>query len=138
MQWPFPIIASVATLLIGFALVHHNYFYTPFWYFPAFLVVFMTASAAWRAIVLPALVLALFVPQYAVGYIEGHKYARQDELEVARSAIAGRGTDLSQAHIYRRLHILARLQGPLVRVVPVDLASPKGGRARYNLFDLWS
>jgi len=99
-QWPFPIVASVATLLIGFALVHHNYFYTPFWYFPAFLVVFMTASAAWRAIVLPALVLVLFVPQYAVGYIEGHKYARQNELEVARSAIAGRGTDLSQAHIY--------------------------------------
>jgi hypothetical protein len=100
MQWPFPIVASVATLLIGFALVHHNYFYTPFWYFPAFLVVFMTVSAAWRAIVLPALVLMLFGPQYAVGYIEGHKYARQDELEVARSAIAGRGTDLSHAHIY--------------------------------------
>jgi hypothetical protein len=100
MQWPFPIVASVATLLIGFALVHHNYFYAPFWYFPAFLVVFMTVSAAWRAIVLPALVLVLFVPQYAVGYIEGHKYARQDELEVARSAIADRGTDLSHAHIY--------------------------------------
>jgi hypothetical protein len=58
-------------------------FYTPFWYFPSFLLVFMTASLAWRAIAVPALVLVLFVPQYAVGYVEGHKYARQDELQVA-------------------------------------------------------
>jgi hypothetical protein len=60
----------------------------------------MTASAAWRAVVLPALVLALFAPQYAVAYVEGHKYARQGELQVARSAIASRGADLSQAHIF--------------------------------------
>ena len=100
MQWPFPIIASLAALFIGFFLHHGNYFYTPFWYFPAFLVVFMTASVAWRPVVLPALVLALFVPQYAVAYVEGHKYARQGELQVARSAIASRGTDLSQAHIF--------------------------------------
>jgi hypothetical protein len=99
-QWPFPIIASLATLFIGFLLPHGNYFYTPFWYFPSFLLVFMTASAAWRPVVLPLLVLALFVPQYAVGYVEGHKYARQGELQVARSAIASRGTDLSQAHIF--------------------------------------
>ncbi len=99
-QWPFPIIAAFGTFLIGFFLVHHNYFYTPFWYFPAFLVVFMTVSAAWRAVVLPALVLALFVPQYGVAYVEGHKYARQGELQAARSAIASRGADLSQAHIF--------------------------------------
>jgi hypothetical protein len=35
-----------------------------------------------------------------VAYVEGHKYAREDELEVARSAIASRGTDLSHAHIF--------------------------------------
>jgi hypothetical protein len=99
-QWPFPIIASLATLFIGFLLPHGNDFYTPFWYFPSFLLVFMTASAAWRPVVLPMLVLALFVPQYAVGYVEGHKYARQGELQVARSAIASRGADLSQAHIF--------------------------------------
>jgi hypothetical protein len=45
-------------------------------------------------------VLVLFVPQYAVAYVWGHKYARQGELQVARSAIASRGTDLSQAHIF--------------------------------------
>ena len=100
MQWPFPIVASVATTLIGFLLPHGNYFYTPFWYFPSFLLVFLTISVAWRAVALPVLVLALFVPQYAVGYVEGHKYARQDELKVARSAIASRGTDLSHAHIF--------------------------------------
>jgi hypothetical protein len=99
MQWPFPIIASLATLFIGFFL-RGNGFYTPFWYFPSFLLVFMTASVAWRPIVLPALVLALFVPQYAVAYVEGHKYARQGELQVARSAIAGRGTDLSHVQIF--------------------------------------
>ena len=100
MQWPFPIIASLATLFIGFFLRHHNYFYTPFWYFPSFLLVFLTISVAWRAVALPVLVLVLFVPQYAVGYFEGHKYARQGELQVARSAIASRSTDLSHAHIF--------------------------------------
>jgi hypothetical protein len=100
MQWPFPIIASLATLFIGFLLPHGNYYYTPFWYFPSFLLVFLTISVAWRAVALPVLVLVLFVPQYAVAYIWGHKYARQDEPQVARSAIASRGTDLSQAHIF--------------------------------------
>jgi hypothetical protein len=100
MQWPFPIIASFATLFIGFFIAHRNYFYTPFWYFPSFLLVFLTISVAWRAVAVPVLVLVLFVPIYAVGYIEGHKYARQDELQVARSAIASRGIDLSHAHIF--------------------------------------
>ena len=100
MQWPFPLVASLATFFIGFFIAHRNSFYTPFWYFPSFLLVFLTIDRAWRAIAVPALVLVLFVPQYAVGYIEGHKYARQDELEVARSAIARRGTDLSHAHIF--------------------------------------
>jgi hypothetical protein len=100
MQWSFPVIASFATLFIGFFLRHHNYFYTPFWYFPSFLVVFLTISVAWRAIAVPVVVLVLFVPQYAVAYIEGHKYARQDELQVARSVIASRGTDLSHAQIF--------------------------------------
>jgi hypothetical protein len=99
-QWLFPIIASFATLFIGFFIAHRNYFYTPFWYFPSFLLVFLTISSAWRAIAVPVLVLVLFVPQYALGYVEGHKYARQDELQVARSAIAGRGADLSHAHIF--------------------------------------
>ena len=100
MQWPFPIIASFATLFIGFFIPHRNYFYTPFWYFPSFLLVFLTISVAWRAVAVPVLVLVLFVPQYAVAYVEGHKYARQGELQVARSAIASRGTDLSHAHIF--------------------------------------
>jgi hypothetical protein len=34
------------------------------------------------------------------GVSRGDKYARQDELQVARSTIAGRGTDLSHAHIF--------------------------------------
>jgi hypothetical protein len=102
MQWPFPIIASLATLLIGFLLHHGNDFYTPFWYFPSFLVVFLTISAAWRAAAVPVFVLVLFVPQYAVAYVWGHKYeyARQSGLQVARSAISKRGTDLSRAHIF--------------------------------------
>jgi hypothetical protein len=101
-QWSFPILASFATLLIGFFIAHRNYFYTPFWYFPSFLLVFLTISAAWRAVAVPVLVLVLFVPQYAVAYVWGHKYeyARQGELQVARSAIANRGTDLSRAHIF--------------------------------------
>jgi hypothetical protein len=101
-QWPFPIIASLATFFIGCFIAHRNTFYTPFWYFPAFLLVFVTISVAWRAIALPALVLVLFVPQYAVAYVEGHKYShsRQRELQMARSAIASRGTDLSRAHIF--------------------------------------
>jgi hypothetical protein len=102
MQWPFPLVASLATLLIGFFISHANFFYTPFWYFPSFLLVFVTVSVAWRAVALPALVLVLFVPQYAVAYVWGHKYAyaRQDELHVARALIASRGTDLSHAHIF--------------------------------------
>jgi hypothetical protein len=100
MQWPFPIIASFATLFIGFFLSHRNSFYTPFWYFPSFLLVFLTISVAWRAVAVPVLVLVLFVPQYAVAYVEGHKYARQDELQVARSAIARRSGNLSRAHIF--------------------------------------
>jgi hypothetical protein len=100
MQWPFALIASLATFLIGFVIPHGNYFYTPFWYFPAFLLVFQTINVAWRAVALPALVLILFVPQYAVAYVEGHKYARQGDLWVARSEIASRGTDLSRAHIF--------------------------------------
>jgi hypothetical protein len=99
-QWPFPLVASLATLFIGFLLPHGNYFYTPFWYFPSFLLVFLTASIAWRAVAVPVLVLVLFVPQYAVGYVEGHKYARQDELQVAQSAIASHGADLSQASVF--------------------------------------
>jgi hypothetical protein len=100
MRWPFPIIASLATLFSGFFLRHGNSFYVPFWYFPSFLLVFLTISVTWRAVALPALVLVLFVPQYAVAYIEGRKYADQGELQVARSAIASRGTDLSHAHIF--------------------------------------
>jgi hypothetical protein len=99
-QWPFPIIASLATLFIGFFLPHGNVYYTPFWYFPSFLLVFLTISVGWPAVAVPVLVLVLFVPQYAVAYIWGHKYARQGELQVARTAIASRGTDLSQAHIF--------------------------------------
>jgi hypothetical protein len=99
-QWPFPIIASLATFFTGFLLHHGNGYYVPFWYFPSFLVVFLTARVTWRAVVLPALVLLLFIPQYAVAYVEGHKYARQDGLQVARSIIAGRGTDLSHAVIF--------------------------------------
>jgi hypothetical protein len=100
MKWPFPLVASLATLLIGFLLPHHNYYYAPFWYFPSFLLVFVTISAAWRAVAVPALVLVLFVPQYAVAYVEGHKYTNQGDLQVARSAIASGGTDLSHAHIF--------------------------------------
>jgi hypothetical protein len=102
MQWPFPLVASLATFFIGFFISHRNSFYTPFWYFPSFLLVFLTISVAWRAVTVPVLVLVLFVPQYAVAYAWGHKYeyARQSELQVARSAIAGRGTDLSRAHIF--------------------------------------
>jgi hypothetical protein len=99
-QWPFPIIASLATLFIGFLLRYDNYFYVPFWYFPSFLLVFLTISVAWRAVALPALILVLFVPQYAMAYIEGRKYADQGELQVSRSAIASRGADLRHAHIF--------------------------------------
>jgi len=101
-QWPFPLVASFATLLMGFLIPHSIMFYTPFWYFPSFLLVFLTVSVAWRAIALPALVLLLFVPQYAVAYVWGHKYsyARQGGLQVARSVIASHGTDLSHAHIF--------------------------------------
>jgi hypothetical protein len=100
MRWPFPIIASLATFFIGLFIAHRNGFYTPFWYFPSFLLVFLTISVHWRAVAVPVLVLVLFVPQYAVAYAEGHKYARQGELQVARSAIASRGTDLRHAHIF--------------------------------------
>ena len=100
MQWPFPIIASLATFFVGFIIAHRNGFYTPFWYFPSFLLVFLTISVHWRAIAVPVLVLVLFVPQYAVAYVEGHKYARRGELQVARAAISSRGTDLSHAHIF--------------------------------------
>jgi hypothetical protein len=100
MRWPFPIVASLATLFIGFFIAHRNSFYAPFWYFPSFLIVFLTISVAWRAVAVPALVLMLFVPQYAVAYVEGHKYADQGELRVARSIIASRGTDLGHAHIF--------------------------------------
>jgi hypothetical protein len=100
LQWPFPVIASFATLFIGFFLRHHNYLYTPFWYFPSFLLVFLTISVAWRAVAFPALVLVLFVPQYAVGYHEAYKYAGQNELQLARSIITSRGTDLSRAYIF--------------------------------------
>ena len=100
MRWPLPIIASLATLFVGFFISHRNSFYTPFWYFPSFLLVFLTISVHWRAVAVPVLVLVLFVPQYVVAYVEGHKYARQGELQAARSAIASRGTDLSRAHIF--------------------------------------
>jgi hypothetical protein len=99
-QCPFPLIASFATVSIGFFLHHGNLFYTPFWYFPSFLLVFVTVSAPWRAIAVPVAVLVLFIPQYAVAYVEGHKYARQDDLQAARSAIAARGAELSHAHIF--------------------------------------
>ncbi|MBV8071489.1 MAG: hypothetical protein JO270_16390, partial [Acidobacteriaceae bacterium] len=100
MQWSFPLIASLATLFVGFIIRRGNPYYTPFWYFPSFLLVFLTISVHWRAVAVPVLVLALFVPQYAVQYVEGHKYARQGELQVARAAFASRGTDLSHAHIF--------------------------------------
>jgi hypothetical protein len=100
MQWPFPIIASFTTLFIGLFISHRNGFYSPFWYFPSFLLVFLTISLHWHAVVVPVLVLVLFVPQYAVAYVEAHKYATQGELQVARSAITSRGTDLSHAQIF--------------------------------------
>jgi hypothetical protein len=99
LRWPFPFIASLATLFIGCLISQHNDFYVPFWYFPSFLLLFLTVGIAWRAIVVPALVLVLFVPIYVVAYVDGHKYANQGELQIARSVIAGRGTDLSRAHI---------------------------------------
>ena len=63
--WPFALIAS-ATLFVEFLLRHHNYFYTLFWCFLSFLPVFLTISVYWRAVAVPVLVLALFVPQYGV------------------------------------------------------------------------
>jgi hypothetical protein len=123
MQWRFPLIASLATFFIGFFLAHRNYFYTPFWYFPSFLLVFLTASAAWRAIVVPLLVLVLFVPQYAVGYVEGHKYARQDELQVARLVIARHTADLTQANIFGEF-----IFWPVFKDLPFKWTSA----ARYN------
>ena len=66
LQWPFPAVASLATLFVGFLLPHGNFYYTPFWYFPSFLLVFLTVSLAWRAVALPAFVLLLFVPQTIV------------------------------------------------------------------------
>lgn len=99
-QWAFPIIASLATFFVGFLLPHGNMYYTPFWYFPSFLLVFLTIDLAWRPVALPALVLVLFIPQYAVAYVWAHKYAKQSELQVARSAIASRGTDMSHAHVF--------------------------------------
>jgi hypothetical protein len=51
MQWPFPIVASLATLFVGFIIRHGNEYYIPFWYFPSFLLVFLTISVAWRAVV---------------------------------------------------------------------------------------
>jgi hypothetical protein len=98
LRWPFPLIASLAAFFIGF--LRGNGYYIPFWYFPSFLLVFLTVSAAWRAVAFPGLVLMLFVPQYAVAYVEGHKYADQRGLEMARSIIAARGADLKQAHIF--------------------------------------
>jgi len=98
LRWPFPLIASLATFFVGF--LRGNGYYVPFWYFPSFLLVFLTIGPAWRAVALPALVLVLFIPQYAAAYVEGHKYANQGELQVARSVIASRGTDLSHAHIF--------------------------------------
>jgi hypothetical protein len=100
MQWPFPIIASLSTFFVGFLIHHGNYYYVPFWYFPSFLLVFLSTSAAWRAVAVPALVLIFFVPQYVVGYAEAHKYARQGELQVARSIITNRGTDLTHSYIF--------------------------------------
>src|SRR6516164_7045993 len=101
-QWPFPVVASLAALFMGFVIPHGNMYYTPFWYFPSFLLVFMTVSVAWRAIAVPVFVLVLFVPQYAVAYVWGHKYsyALQGELQVARSVIDSHGTDSSHAHIF--------------------------------------
>jgi hypothetical protein len=46
------------------------------------------------------LVLILLAPLYAVAYVEGHKYARHDKLEVGRAAIASRSADLRHAHIF--------------------------------------
>jgi hypothetical protein len=102
LHWPFPILASSVVFFIGFILRHHNVYYTPFWYFPSFLLVFVTISIAWRAVAFPALVLALFIPQYAVAYVWGHKFAytRQAQLQVARSLITNRGADLRDAHIF--------------------------------------
>ena len=99
-QWPFPMIASLATFFTGFFVGHANGFYVPFWYFPSFLLVFLTISATWRAVAVPVLALLLFVPQYAVAYVEGYKYTGQGELQVARSVIASRNSDLSHAHIF--------------------------------------
>jgi hypothetical protein len=57
------LIASSATLFVGFLLRHHNYFYTLFWCFLSFLLVFLTISVHWRAVAVPVVVLVLFVPQ---------------------------------------------------------------------------
>jgi hypothetical protein len=45
LQWPFPLVASLATFFIGCFLPHGNSNYTPFWYFPSFLLVFLTIRA---------------------------------------------------------------------------------------------
>jgi hypothetical protein len=66
-------------------------------YFPSFLLVFVTISVHWRAVAVGAGAVRSAIRG---GYVGGHKYARRDELQVARSAIASRGTDLSNAHIF--------------------------------------
>jgi hypothetical protein len=99
-QWSFPIIASLATFLVGFFLNDASGYHIPFWYLPSFLPVFLTVRSKWRTVALPALVLVLFVPQYAVACAEGHKYADQGKLEVAWSIIATRGSDFRLAHIF--------------------------------------
>jgi hypothetical protein len=132
MQWPFPIIASLATLFIGFFIPQDNTFYTPFWYFPSFLLVFLTISVHWRAVAVPVLVLVLFVPQYAVAYVEGHKYAGR----TAGGAIGHCRPRhrLEPCPYLRRLHILAHVQGPLVSVGPLHVQTT----TRNKLSDLRS
>jgi hypothetical protein len=61
---------------------------------------FLTIRTRWNAVWVPVLVVILFIPQYAVAFAEGHRYARQDELQMARAAIARRGADLSRAVIF--------------------------------------
>lgn len=98
LRWPFPLIASIAAFFVAF--LRGNGYYIPFWYFPSFVLVFVTVGSAWRAVALPALVLLVFVPQYAIAYVEGHKYYYQKDLGVARAIIASRASNLNNVQIF--------------------------------------
>lgn len=90
----FPLLAMLATLLLGLVVGHANYHYAVFFMLPAYLFVFDTLSSRTKPELLFMVAAAAMIPQYAFVFHLNGKYRNREYLQVLYDVVHT-GADLA-------------------------------------------